>query len=96
MKDEPSHMMKFMKQVTKEKKVQAKEEGAIDENVEKSYRKEITSKQNKQKSKQAKSVERKKRKLKSPEHLSVEEKNKKMKGRTPVIRERSSKKQIRL
>ena len=36
------------------------------------------------------------RKAKAPEHLNIDEKNKKMKGRTPVIRERSNKKQIHL
>ncbi len=92
MKDVPSHMMKFIRKITKKKMKEATEE----EGFEKNYRKQPSSKQNRQRVKKIKSLERKKRKTKSPEHLTVEEKNKKMKKRTPIIRARSNKKQIRL
>lgn len=91
MKDEPSHMMKFMRKVSK-KKIQEDE----DEGYQESYRKEVSSKQNRQKVKKTKKIAKSQREKKTPEHLNINAKNKKMKHRTPKIRERSNKKQIRL
>ncbi|MBN2479395.1 MAG: hypothetical protein JXA94_04130 [Parachlamydiales bacterium] len=92
MKDMPSHMMKFMRKVTKKTMNEVKEG-----EFEKEYRKEpTTSKQNPQKVKQKKAKIKNMENQKVPEHLSVDEKNKKMKLRTPQIRQRSHKSEIKI
>jgi hypothetical protein len=85
MKDVPSHMMKFIRKVTK-KNIEAAE----DESYKQEYRKEITSDNNKQKEKKKKILMRKERQERIPEHLTVEEKNRKMKKREPIMKEKWS------
>ncbi|MFA6119397.1 MAG: hypothetical protein WCT85_03295 [Parachlamydiales bacterium] len=85
MKDIPSHMMKFIKKVTRENI-----ENAEDESYKQEYKKEIISDKNIQKVKKAKETVRKERKMHIPEDLDVDEKNKKMKHREPIMKEKWS------
>jgi len=85
MKDVPSHMMKFIRKVTK-KNIEAAE----DESYKKEYQKEIISDKNKQKLKKKKIITRQERQERTPEHLTVEEKNRKMKHREPIMKEKWS------
>jgi hypothetical protein len=81
-------MRKIAKKSTKE---------VEDETYKKKYKKEVTSKQNRQKVKKRKSKIRKQKKMQIPEQTNPEEQNKIMKkGRIPRIRERSHKKEIHL
>ena len=91
MKDAPSHMMKFMRKMNKN----APDENT-DDSYKKEYRKEITSKQNKQEVKQRKANMKKAREEHIPEDLTPEEQNCLMKKRTPRMRPRSHKAEIHI
>lgn len=92
MKDVPSHMMKFMRKMTKK----AMNEVVEDEPFQENYRKEVTSKQNPQKVKKTKSKIKEKTKKHIPEDTTPEEKNRLMQERIPRMRERSHKKEIHI
>lgn len=89
MKDAPSHMMKFIRKITKK----AMEE-AEDDSFKKSYKKEVISKKNRQKVKKRKIKIKQMRREHIPQDLSPEEQNRLMKERTPRFRNRSHKCEI--
>lgn len=91
MKDVPSHMMKFMRKITK-KAMQEVE----DESYKKKYKKEVISKKNPQRVKKTKAKVRKMRKEHIPEDLTPEEQNRLMEERIPRMRERSHKKELHI
>ena len=93
MKDIPSHMMKFMRKVTKKN---INDQIEDDESYKKEYRKPILSKKNKQESKKKKTLMKQEVEAHIPKHLSIDEKNKKMKKRIPEFRERSHKMELRI
>jgi len=92
MKDAPSHMMKFMRKMSK-KPIQKEVE---DESYQKKYRKTVISKQNKQKVKKRKTLVKKSKKKQIPENLTPDEQNRLMEERIPRIRERSHKREIHI